>query len=281
MADRPDNIALIIGAMKCGTSSLFSYLAQHPEIAGSKVKEPDFFASDDNFARGMGWYRDLWQWDGDVHRIALEASTNYTKMPGFPNAAARIATIAEARFRFIYIMRDPVKRIESHRIHRMDTHWREFERDPGGFSEHEINTSRYAMQLEPYFAHFPAERIFLTSLEELKEDPERVLRDIFRFLGVDPEFRPVTATALNTRSHRADAPLLRRARALPLVRRLGFLVPPALRGAIRSRLKGAYHDRLLISDEERGDVLEALRPDLLELKARYDIDPAEKWGISV
>ena len=42
------NFALIIGAMRCGTTSLFSYLSQHPEVAPSTPKEPDFFANDGN-----------------------------------------------------------------------------------------------------------------------------------------------------------------------------------------------------------------------------------------
>ncbi len=43
-----NNFALIIGAMKCGTTSLFSYLAQHPEISACQPKEPDFFSYDDH-----------------------------------------------------------------------------------------------------------------------------------------------------------------------------------------------------------------------------------------
>ena len=41
---RPEQYALIIGAMKCATTSLFAYLAEHPAIAPSTVKEPEFFS---------------------------------------------------------------------------------------------------------------------------------------------------------------------------------------------------------------------------------------------
>ena len=50
------NFALIIGAMKSGTTSLFYYLTEHPEIAEAKDKEPHFFADDDKFAKGMDNY---------------------------------------------------------------------------------------------------------------------------------------------------------------------------------------------------------------------------------
>ena len=53
---RPSNFALIIGAMKSGTTSLFHLLAQHPEIAAASVKEPNYFSSDDVYSKGWDWY---------------------------------------------------------------------------------------------------------------------------------------------------------------------------------------------------------------------------------
>jgi hypothetical protein len=112
-----ERFALIIGAMKCGTSSLFNYLAQHPEIAESRPKEIGFFDNDDHWARGRDWYEAAWRWDPAQHRVALEASTGYTKVPTMPNAAARIATYP-AKFQFLYIMRNPLDRYESHYSHK-------------------------------------------------------------------------------------------------------------------------------------------------------------------
>lgn len=43
-----NNFAVIIGCMKCGTTSLFYYLSQHPQIAACNPKEPNFFADDLN-----------------------------------------------------------------------------------------------------------------------------------------------------------------------------------------------------------------------------------------
>ncbi|HLX39623.1 MAG TPA: sulfotransferase, partial [Ktedonobacteraceae bacterium] len=46
---------LIIGAPRCGTTSLFYYLSEHPQIVPSTTKELHFF--DDHYAKGMRWYR--------------------------------------------------------------------------------------------------------------------------------------------------------------------------------------------------------------------------------
>ena len=54
--DRP---AMIIGAMKCGTSSLFDLLARHPCIAGSIDKEPEFFAPGQSHRVSVERYEEL------------------------------------------------------------------------------------------------------------------------------------------------------------------------------------------------------------------------------
>lgn len=107
-----DRFALIVGAMKSGTSNLFHVLGQHPQIAPCNLKEPNFFSDEQEYAKGFSYYRDLWDWDPAVHKVALEASTTYTKYPR-QEAAGRIAEAAKD-FRLIYIMRNPLERIESH-----------------------------------------------------------------------------------------------------------------------------------------------------------------------
>src|SRR5579864_1872053 len=77
-----DAYVIIIGAMKCGTSSLFNYLASHPAICKCVTKEPEFFSAHQLHRRkGVAAYEHLWSFDPDVHLYALEASTGYTKYP--------------------------------------------------------------------------------------------------------------------------------------------------------------------------------------------------------
>ena len=89
MADRipKDAYAIIIGAMKCGTSSLYTYLEGHPEICPAVGKEPEFFSENQAITLQVDNYSDLWSFNESVHKYALEASTGYTKYPTEPNVA--------------------------------------------------------------------------------------------------------------------------------------------------------------------------------------------------
>ncbi|HRO13218.1 MAG TPA: hypothetical protein PK452_16955, partial [Amaricoccus sp.] len=107
-----DRYALIIGAMKCATTSLFSYLAEHPAIAPARIKEPEFFSRNQEHKAQIARYEDLWDFDPDLHRYAMEASTGYSKW-GERGAAERIHAYG-LRPRLVYVVRDPFVRIESH-----------------------------------------------------------------------------------------------------------------------------------------------------------------------
>ena len=107
------NFLLIIGSMKCGTTSLFNYLATHPEISASKVKEPEFFTKKSSWEKGFDFYTKLWDYDEENHKFALEASTNYSKISRITNAADRIYQIRseqKVNFKFIYIIRNYLPR---------------------------------------------------------------------------------------------------------------------------------------------------------------------------
>ena len=84
--DLNDAYVMIIGAMKCGTSSLYEYLIEHPQICPCAIKEPEFFSAcqphgyDANGRRvkdHIARYDDLWAFDAARHRYALEASTGH------------------------------------------------------------------------------------------------------------------------------------------------------------------------------------------------------------
>jgi hypothetical protein len=172
--------------MKSGTTSLFEILAQHPEVAAARIKEPRFFAEPEVWQRGWDWYKGLWDWDETRHRIALEASPAYTAFPARPGVPARIASVRGARFRFIYIMRNPLAQVPSHIRHTLYGGWgRPIDE---GIPDWMIDVVRYSMQIDQFLAVFPREHILLLTLEEFEEDPNSVLRRICDFLGVNAAF---------------------------------------------------------------------------------------------
>jgi hypothetical protein len=108
---RPDFI--VIGAMKCGTTTLYRMLAEHPDIGMSRDKEPDFFIVEKNFRRGPQWYSDQFDHSARLHG---EASPNYSKAEAFAGVPERIRSHCRG-VRLIYAVRDPVVRFLSQYRH--------------------------------------------------------------------------------------------------------------------------------------------------------------------
>ena len=167
---------LIIGAMKCATSSLHQYLAAHPSIAASTPKELDFFLAERHARLGEAWYRRQFC-DPPGALRALESSPNYTKRHEDAGVAARVAALVPSA-RLVYVLRDPLKRIESHYVHSVGAG-----RVRVGFDEALadlttnpfVQTSRYWWQLSAFLDHFPAEQVRVVSYEQLSARPDVVV----------------------------------------------------------------------------------------------------------
>ena len=216
----PHRFVLIVGAMKGGTTSLFDYLKTHPQIVGSTRKEPNFFSSNRTFTRGPQHYYRLWpDFDPAVHEYALEASANYTKFPRYPRTAERIARFS-GRFKLLYVLRDPVDRIESHIAHNI-AKGRVSAATWEAALEPMLETSRYARQLDILHAMLGTPDLLLLDFDELREDPMALLGRCTRFLGIDEGFafepRPpsnVRQAVQGSESFRLDPAARQRIRAL-------------------------------------------------------------------
>lgn len=174
---------LIIGAMKCGTSTLQAQLAAQPGVFMTVPKEPNFFSDDDVYARGMGWYEGLFEGaaPGDLKG---EASTHYTKLPTHPDTLPRLAGALDAP-RLVYMIRNPIERTVSHYIHEWSTGVMSGDMD-AALDQHPelVAYSRYAMQIAPWAEAFGADSIHMVSLEVMQQAPQPTLSAVGRFLGL-------------------------------------------------------------------------------------------------
>jgi hypothetical protein len=181
-----ERFALLIGAMKAGTTALWHWLAQHPQIAASRVKEPQFLCEKANWEQGIERYLELWDWQPGRHRWALEASTNYSKLPVRGNAALAALRLP-GEFRFLYMVRDPVARLRSQYLHSLAEGWIE-QPIHAGLSPQAVLFSNYRFQLEPYKVFHGREAIHVISYEAFRADPRAIVRRVCAFLGIDPDF---------------------------------------------------------------------------------------------
>lgn len=178
---------IIIGARKCGTTSLHYYLGLHPHIAMSREKELHFFLLERNWPQGIGWYRSNFVGEAQIHG---EASTSYTMFPQYRGVPERMySVVPEAKL--IYVVRDPLERIVSDYIHdyaRGKEHREIAEALADMEASPYVCRSRYYMQLERYLDFLPPRSILILAGEELYRHRRETMREVFRFLGVDDTF---------------------------------------------------------------------------------------------
>ena len=177
---------IIIGGLKCGTTSIHHYLGLHPEIDMSKPKELNFFVEELNWDLGLDWYASRFD---DRFEVRGESSPHYTNLPRFEGVPARIREHCPDA-RLLYMVRDPIKRILSHWVHASGAGYetRELASVLSEPDSSYVNRSKYWMQLQPYLELFDREQIEIVTQEELQTEREETMRRAFAFAGVDPTF---------------------------------------------------------------------------------------------
>ena len=178
---------IVIGGLKCGTTSLHHYLNLHPEIGMSRPKELNFFVSELNWELGTDWYRSHFP---AAAAVRGETSPHYTNRPRFEGVAGRMRETLDTGARLIYMVRHPVDRLLSHYLHNVGSGYesRELAEAVSNPRSAYVQRGLYAFQLEPYLEAFGAERILVVSREELGRDRDATVRKVFDFCGVDSGF---------------------------------------------------------------------------------------------
>jgi hypothetical protein len=174
---------MIIGAAKCGTTTVSEILSRHPEICFCRQKEPHFFSKFSNWKEQIETYRSLYT--PRPNQLCGEASTTYTCFPEFNNNVWHSLYEFNPKLKLIYIMRDPMDRIVSQYMHNYlrgytsDTFDKSVLNDPMY-----VNRTRYFVQIKPYLDLFSKEQILLLTLEEFIESKNEFLIKIADFLNI-------------------------------------------------------------------------------------------------
>jgi Sulfotransferase domain len=203
---------VIIGAQKCGTTSLYNYLVGHPAIYEATTKEVGYF--DQFYDKGLGWYRSHFptpirkfyeKLRNKTHIISGEASTGYIL---YPHALRKLAkTIPDVKL--ILMLRNPVDRAYSHYNHSVrcgketlpfeEAIEKEEERVGAALRKIQMDEDYYNEQID-YFAYlragiyidqikvlmdlFPAERVLILKSEDFYANSQAVFNQTLKFLDV-------------------------------------------------------------------------------------------------
>jgi len=198
----------VIGAAKAGTTSLHWYLAEHPDVFMTPVKDPSFFAYGVDERGQLLWgdpqrhvfpIRSLREYEGlfaeTRNATAVgEASTMYLECP---QAAGRIQALLPA-VRILCSLRHPVDRAYSDYLMHLRRRGLRFDpaRELTATAEWAQPESRwmqigmYYQQLKRYYDAFPRDRIQVVLFEDLRQNPREFVTQVYRFLDVDPSFDP-------------------------------------------------------------------------------------------
>jgi hypothetical protein len=281
----PASWFLIVGAPKCGTTALADYLEQHPSVYLSQPKEPIFFEA--QYGWGLEFYLAMYfrGWAGE--RAVGEARVYNLYLDYVPERIQE--SLPDAKL--IALLRNPVDRVFSqwwHRVTRahesrsfdelVEDELRRIARDgplpidpaswrsnlypntAGPRREPYIEVGYYGRQLERYRELFPEEQIRVVFHEDLARASASVVRDLLRFLDVDPNSGPADFSRRNVARRRQRGRLEGWLARLSWRLGLNRIVPDAVRTGIVRALPAKAVERAPMSQAAAARLARHYRP---------------------
>jgi len=297
---------LIVGAVKAGTTSLHEYLQMHPEVYMSPVKETNHFSDADMLfthfnvdykqdinvnldkylagdmetkihiahVRSAEQYAQLFRKAGHARAIG-EVSNSYLWAP----STAQAIKLALPEVKIVMILRNPVERLYSQflmnlklgKIAERDL-MKEIGADQAkpvkgwGVSHLYLEVGNYYAQVKRYYDLFPAEQIKVILYDDFRKDAGAVLRDLFSFLGVDPDFKPDLSKRFN------EAGMPRFGKLNYFMTRIGIygLIKRLFSSGVKEKMKQVLYTRKsipTITQEEKNRLINYYREDVEKLSA--------------
>jgi len=271
---------IIIGAPKCGTSSMHFYLGLHPQIYMSQPKELNFFQLEKNWDRGELWYRSHFKKTAMIRGESSPMYSNSMEFSGVPERMHKL--LPEARL--IYLMRDPIQRIISHHVHA-----RAVGLSSGSIQEclklpdnNYIQYSKYYTQLKSYLKYYSLSQICIITSEELYFARYKTLKKVFRFLGLDSNFYSNQFNILKN-TYADISPKSPFARYLDEItnHNIRFIMPETVRSSIRKLIFSRFTDRVakpMLHSKLKKQLVSYLKDDIDQLRALTN-RKFERWSL--
>ena len=198
----------IVGVQKAGTTSLYDWMAQHPDILGPEVmKDFHFFTKDEHYSKGVNWLGRYYD-DYKGEKIVMEGGVNYI----FSEVAPKRFYDYNPDQKFILVLRDPVKRAFSafNYFAKMGVEERTFQEaiadeKKGIYQEWNekiyfsyLEHGLYHKQLQNYLKYFQLSQFKILFFEDLLTDKEGIVREVYQFLKIDETYIPEFSTKNTT-----------------------------------------------------------------------------------
>jgi hypothetical protein len=200
---------LVVGAQKCGTTSLFMLLSKHPRLFLPSRKELQFFSSPMLYPKGLKWYGEEFFDSCPEGKLAGEVSPQYM----YSTEIARRVHGGVPQAKIIAILREPIDRAYSHYL--MTLRREQETQSPEaafaaalGTDEYDseapeaaryLQFSDYEYVLSEYLRLYGREKILILFQEDLDKEPNAVMQQVYRFLDIDE----VIPENINVRAHQS------------------------------------------------------------------------------
>ncbi len=291
---------VVIGAGRCGTTSLHHYLEQHPEIYMSRHKSPNYFVSadpqPDHESSVLQSMATQWISNRETYETLFDAVREETAVgevsPAYlqsVHSAGRIKEALSSSTRIIALLRNPVDRAWAHYLGRRRDGLeacgdfgqlvaRELAQplpDTIAFGSY-VGCGRYHHFLKPYYEHFPRDNIRIYLFDQFEDDLPSLLRDLFLFLGVNAKHEINAGFQYNRSGVIRNSQLrLLWTKSVKLRTALRPYLPARLRHLARPSLARQV-SKPPLDPAIRKSISLALRPDMEQLQRLTGLD-ISKW----
>ena len=186
----------ICGAGRSGTTSLYHYLAEHPDICMSLEKETRFFSDPQYYDKGLSWLQQFYShYSGE--RAIGEGDPGIMPKFGSPERVSQVSPDA----RLLFIVRDPVEYL--HAVYHFGVQTGIYDCPSRAFSEFIreeenkwtrqcLRTATYISHFERFDRYFPKGKFKIVFFDDFVGETVNAVKDVYRFLGVDESFTPST-----------------------------------------------------------------------------------------
>jgi len=240
---------LVLGAQKCGTTSIHNYLSAHPDIFLPRQKETKYFVDESEYKKGIDYYSNVYFSDWNGEKAIGEVDPDYLY---FKNTYSRIMGDL-GKPKLIFLFRNPIDRAFSHYLmtYRRNLEKLDFDdaisiedkRISEGYYENfhysYVNRGLYFSQVKRYLEYWDISDMHFVISEKLRSNPKEEIRKCLNFIDVNSDFVPGN---INRVHHAATVPksfkLMNLVQKDNVIKRAAKLLVPRLswREAIRRKI---------------------------------------------
>ncbi|GAB5400731.1 MAG: sulfotransferase [Aureisphaera sp.] len=293
----------VVGAARSGTTSLYQYLKQHPNVFLSEVKELNHFSeveSNDHSdyktpKKGESYHTKIIKSSEIYESLFSEAGPEQKKGDISPsylwgNTTAQRIYSHNPEAKIIITLRNPIDRAFSHYVmnygvgyDREDSFRKalnaKLDRVWGGGNLY-VEWSTYFDAVKSYYDTFPREQIKLLVFEDWTRNRDQTLRDIFQFLGIESTIDIDHDTQHNKKTAYKNIGLLNFLRGRFIKNVVKALIPHSLRDRVKDRYFSATETNLKLDDQLRAELKQQFEEDVRKLQELTGIHLLEKWGFT-